>query len=173
MPCLPSAALRYAAHTSQDRDIVRWFREIGRHSALYLLSCTLLYFTSGEGDSECRLQVSHFTVPFTAREPSLCLRGVADLLASHVCSCFLSCTKILVKPQSRAGAGKVAVRVARPRHTRPSPLPPNLPFLPHLPFGLCVTHGILAPIKCAVLRTWSDNLHGYLRSTFISSGHLS
>lgn len=43
MPCLPSAALRCAAHTSQDRDIVRWSREIGK-ALRTVLSFTLLYF---------------------------------------------------------------------------------------------------------------------------------
>jgi hypothetical protein len=120
-----------------------------------------------EGDGECNFQMCHFSVQFTVHrlEPLIPFRGVRFTLLLAFSWISRKLHHELRRKSGSAGS--------RGGHATPAPPPPihQLPF-PHSPLDLRVTHGI-SPYKMPGIKEWSDNLHGYLKGTFISSGHLS
>jgi hypothetical protein len=106
----------------------------------------------------------HFSVQFAVHrlEPLIPFRGVRFTLLLAFSWISRKLHHELRRKSGSAGS--------RGGHATPAPINPT--SVSPLAVGSGVTHGI-SPYKTPGIKEWSDNLHGYLKSTFISSGHLS
>ena len=144
-------------HSKQDRDIVRWFRGTLRWKGKWKKE-------TESATSKCVIFL--FNSRFTAYEvePLIPFRGVRFTLLLAFSWISRKLHHELRRKSGSAGS--------RGGHATPAPIH-QLPFPPLAGGSSCHSRDLPPPYKMPGIKEWSDNLHGYLKSTFISSGHLS